>query len=131
MLPIKHPIRILAAALCAGFALQGQAALLVNVCHGEAQVLSQRQTDTGVDLDVEVSIGDCDGECIGSLEYDLLFVAADNTETLWHLTEHWNWRSLEGPFTLQIHQQALPNAQLKEVKNMKLGRCSCSTATAE
>lgn len=131
MLSLKNTSRLLAVALCVGLGLPASAAVLVNVCHGEARILSQAQTGTSIDMEVEVSVGDCVGECIGSLEYDLLFVDADNTETLWHMTENWNWRTLDGPFTLQLHDQALPNTTLKEVKAMKIGRCSCSTVLTE
>lgn len=128
MLPCKKSIRLFSATLCLGLTLPALAEVWVNVCHGEARILSQQQTGTDINLDVEVNITDCNGVCIGSLEYDLLFVDTDNKEIKWHMTETWDWREMEaGPFTLSLHQQALPNTTLKEVNAMSIGRCSCSS----
>jgi hypothetical protein len=124
---MKKPLQIVGVALCLGLSAQVYAQLRADVCRGQTKVLAQQQTEMGVDLEVEVTIEDCDGVCVGAIEYELLWVDADNTETLWHLTETWDWRDLDGAFTLSIHDDALPGAQLKEVKNVRIGRCSCST----
>ena len=124
----KKLLRLLGAALClAPLALPAQAQLIADVCRGSTRILSQNQTEKGLDMEVEVTIEGCDGVCIGSLEYTLLFADADNNEVKWHMTETWNWRDVTGPFTLQIHDDTLPGAQLKEVQSMQIGRCSCST----
>ncbi len=130
MLPFKKSSQILATVLGLGFGLTlpAQAEVWVNVCHGEARILSQQQTGTDITMEVEVNIADCNGVCIGSLEYDLLLVDADAKEIKWHMTETWEWREMEaGTFTLSLQQQALPNTTLKEVNAMEIGRCSCST----
>ena len=123
----KSSLQVLSAALCIALVAPANAQLIADVCRGSATIVSQQQTDMGIDLEVEVTIEDCNGVCIGSIEYDLLFVDADNQEVQWHMTESWNWRELDGPFTLSIHDDALPGAQLEEVKEMQIGRCSCST----
>lgn len=98
----------------------------LGVCKGQINVLSQQQSDEGLDMEVEVTIEDCDGSCQGSIEYLLLFADANGNEIQWQLNETWSWRSLEGPFTLKLHHDTLPGSQLKEVRNLKIGRCSCS-----
>jgi hypothetical protein len=113
--------------MCAGLVLPAQAQLIADVCRGTATVVSQEQTAAGLDLAVEVTVEDCEGVCIGSLEYDLVFTDADANEIQWHMTETWDWRELDGPFTLNIHDDILPGTTLKEVKEMQIGRCSCST----
>ena len=123
----RKPLQLLAAALCASLVMPAQAQLIADVCRGTATVMSQQQTGKGLDLEVEVTVEDCEGVCVGSLEYDLLFVDADNNEIQWHMTEAWDWRELDGPFTLNIHDDMLPGSTLKEVKAMQIGRCSCST----
>jgi hypothetical protein len=128
---MKKPVQILlGAALCAAAVLPAQAQLIADVCKGSTKILSQQQTEKGLDMQVEVTIEGCDGVCIGSLEYVLLFLDADNNEVKWHMTETWNWRDVKGPFTLDIHDDTLPGAQLKEVQSMQIGRCSCSTRAA-
>ena len=122
-----NKLHMLAAALCVSLSLPAQAQLVADVCRGTTRILSQQQTANGLDLAVEVTVEDCVGVCIGSLEYTLLFTDADNHEIQWHMTETWDWRELEGPFTLNIHDDTLPGATLKEVKSMQIGRCSCST----
>jgi hypothetical protein len=125
---IKKPIQILlGAALCMAAVLPAQAQLIADVCKGSTKILSQQQTEKGLDMEVEVTIEGCDGVCIGSLEYVLLFTDADNNEIKWHMTETWNWQEVKGPFTLSIHDNTLPGATLKEVQSMQIGRCSCST----
>lgn len=124
---IRSAMRILGAAAGIALVLPAQAQLIDSVCRGSVNVVSQQQTDKGLDLEVEVDIEDCDGVCIGSLEYKLLFTDAANNEIQWHMTEHWNWREVEGPFTLAIHEDMLPGARFKEVQEMRIGRCSCST----
>jgi hypothetical protein len=125
---IKKPFHgLLGAALCVAAVLPAQAQLVADVCKGSTRIVSQEQTETGLDMTVEVTVEDCDGVCIGSIEYVLLFTDADNNEIKWHMTETWNWRDVTGPFTLNIHDKTLPGAQLKEVQSMQIGRCSCST----
>ncbi len=92
--------------------------------------MSQEQTDTGLALEVEITVTGCEGESTGTLEYGLVFADADGTETQWHITDSWDWRALEGPFTLQLHRKSLPNAQLQAVTSMKVCRCSCSTVVS-
>ena len=118
---------LLTTALYAGLALPAHAQLIADVCRGTTRILAQEQVESGVNLEVEVTIEGCDGVCIGSIEYDLLFVDAEDQEIQWHLTETWDWRELDGPFTLSIEEQILPGTTLKEVKEMQIGRCSCST----
>jgi hypothetical protein len=131
MYPIKKPCQILlGAVLCAAAILPAQAQLIADVCKGSTRILSQQQTENGLDMDVEVTVDGCDGVCIGSLEYVLLFTDADANEVKWHMTETWNWRDVHGPFTLNIHDDTLPGAQLKEVHRMQIGRCSCSTRSS-
>lgn len=101
--------------------------LVVDVCRGEAKVLSQQQTAQGVQLEVEIAVAGCDGVCTGTLEYALVFTDANGHEVQWQMADDWNWRDVKSPFTLTLQQQALPGAQLKEVRSMKVGRCSCST----
>lgn len=124
---MKKPLVVLATALCAGLALQAQAQLRADVCRGTTSIISQEQTQAGLDMMVEVTVEDCEGVCIGSLEYTLLFTDAENNEIQWHLTKAWDWQEVDGPFTLAIHEDMLPGTQLKEVQNMQIGRCSCST----
>lgn len=127
MFRISGAMRILGAATSFALVLPAQAQLVDSVCRGSVNVVSQQQAGDGVDLQVEVNIEDCDGVCIGSLEYKLLFTDAGDNEIQWHMTEHWNWRELDGPFTLTIHEDMLPGAQLKDIQEMRIGRCSCST----
>lgn len=101
--------------------------LLVDVCRGEAKVLSQQQTEQGVQLEVEISVAGCDGVCTGTLEYALVFTDANGKDIQWFMTDSWDWRDVKAPFTLNLQQKALPGATLKEVRSMKVGRCSCST----
>ena len=122
-----RPIQVLGIALCASIALPVQAQLIADVCRGSASVVSQQQTANGLELEVEVTIEDCAGVCIGSLEYELLFVDADNHEIQWHMTEAWDWREVDGPFTLSIRENMLPGSTLKDITEMQIGRCSCST----
>jgi hypothetical protein len=98
----------------------------LGLCHGQLNVLSQQQTQNGLDMEVQVTIEDCNGRCKGSMEYMLVFTDADNREIQWQMNQTWDWRSLDGPFTLNFHHDTLPGSTLKEIKNMKLGRCSCS-----
>src|SRR5687768_3104886 len=124
---IKKPLQLLLATVCAGLMFPAQAQLIADVCRGTANVTSQQQTENGLELEVEVTVEGCEGVCIGSLEYDLLFTDADNHEIQWHMTEAWDWRELDGPFTLSIREKMLPGSTLKEIKSMQIGRCSCST----
>jgi hypothetical protein len=103
---------------------------LLEVCHGTTTVMSQAQDGTALSIDVEVALADCDGQCVGSLEYDLILSDTEGAELKWHLTETWEWRDASAPFTLQLRPQAVPGATLKEVQNLRLGRCSCSPAQA-
>ncbi|MEY4641758.1 MAG: hypothetical protein RLZZ227_1752 [Pseudomonadota bacterium] len=129
---VKKSIRVAITVACAALALQAQAQLIrADVCSGSATVLSQQQDGTRVALEVEVTIEGCDDTCIGSLEYDLVLVDADNNETQWRMTENWDWKHLDGPFTLSLEQQILPNTQLKEVTGMRVGRCSCATVATD
>jgi hypothetical protein len=124
----KTPYQILlGAVLCVAAVLPAQAQLVADVCKGSTRIVSQEQTETGLDMAVEVTVEGCDGVCIGSIEYVLLFTDADNNEIKWHMTETWDWQDVHGPFTLNIHDNTLPGAQLKEVQAMQIGRCSCST----
>lgn len=123
----RNSLQLLGVALCVGLAVPAHAQLIADVCRGTTSIVSQQQTPMGVDLEIEVTVEGCEGVCIGSIEYTLLFADADDHEIQWHLTETWNWRELDGPFTLSIHDDAPPGAQLKEVKNLQIGRCSCST----
>lgn len=127
---MKPLLRLLGAVLCASLAVAAQAQLIADVCRGAARVLSQQQSGDGIDLEVEVTVEDCEGVCIGSLEYKLLFTDADGNEIQWHMTESWNWREFDGPFTLAIRETAPKGAQLQEVTEMRIGRCSCSTRAA-
>lgn len=99
----------------------------LGVCRGEINVLSQQQTPQSLDMEVQVTIADCDGNCEGSIEYMLVFTDANNNEIQWQMNKTWPWRKLDGPITLQLHHDILPGSTLKDVKNMKLGRCSCSS----
>jgi hypothetical protein len=129
---LKKSLRMALVAACTATALQAHAQLIrADVCTGTASVLSQNQDGMKLTLEVEVTIEGCDDTCIGSLEYDLVFVDAEENETQWRMTENWDWRQLDGPFTLSMEQQALPNTQLKEVKGMRVGRCSCATVLTE
>lgn len=102
--------------------------VVVDVCSGEVKVVSQQQNGNNVELEVEIAIEGCDGVCTGTLEYGLVFTDASGNDIQWQLTDSWNWRDVKAPFTLKLQQKALPNATLKEVSAMKIGRCSCSTA---
>jgi hypothetical protein len=125
---LKKPLQILlGAALGVAAVMPAQAQLIADVCKGSTKILSQQQTEQGLDMEVEVTVEGCDGVCIGSLEYVLLFTDADNNEIKWHMTETWDWQDVQGPFTLNIHDNTLPGATLKEVQSMQIGRCSCST----
>jgi hypothetical protein len=101
--------------------------LVVDVCRGEAKVVSQKQTAQLVELEVEIAVAGCDGVCTGTLEYALVFTDANGKEVQWQMADDWNWRDAKAPVTLTLQQQALPGAQLQEVRSMKVGRCSCST----
>ena len=101
--------------------------LTLGVCRGEISVLSQQETEQALDMEVQVAIEDCDGSCQGSIEYMLVFTDANGNDIQWQMNQAWDWRRLDGPFTLQLHHDILPGSKLKEVKNMKLGRCSCSS----
>ena len=137
MFSIKKCLYLLCAALWLGWSgsshaqekveFKGTPQVKLDVCQGKIEILSQKQSDQGVDLEVQISVAGCDGMCTGTLEYALLFTDAAKNEILWQMTDGWDWRSVKSPFTLKLHQKAPPNAQLKEVKTMKLGRCSCST----
>jgi hypothetical protein len=128
----KKSLRVATTMACAALALQAEAQLVrADVCSGMANVLSQQQDGTRVSLEVEVTIEGCDDTCIGSLEYELVLVDADNNETQWRMTENWDWKRLDGPFTLSLAEQILPNTQLKEVKGMRVGRCSCAIVADE
>ncbi|HTQ99026.1 MAG TPA: hypothetical protein VMH83_03510 [Candidatus Acidoferrum sp.] len=138
MSAIRTTLRLLAATACLGLTLTANAQEKVEYkgtpqvkidpsCQGQVKVLSQQQNAKGVDLKVEITVSGCDGKCIGSLEYMLVFTAADNREIQWQLSDGWEWRSVASPFTMDLHQSAPPDAKLKEVRSMKIGRCSCST----
>ncbi len=137
MFSFKKGLSLVTAVLCLGLAtasyaqekveFKGTPQVKLDVCQGKVEVLSQKQTDQGIDLEVQITVAGCDGKCTGTLEYALLFVDAGKNEILWQLTDGWDWRSVTSSFTLKMHQKAPPNAQLKEVKSMKIGRCSCST----
>lgn len=132
----KHSLKLLLALGCLGLSFgsvaqekveyKGTPQVKLDVCQGQVKVLSQQQNAKGVDLEVEVSIKGCEGPCIGSLEYSLVFLDASNTEVLWQMSDGWEWRPVTAPFTMKLHHDALPNGKLKEVRSMKLGRCSCS-----
>jgi hypothetical protein len=104
--------------------------VVVDVCSGEVKVVSQQQNGSNVELEVEITVNGCDGVCTGTLEYGLVFTDASGNDIQWQLTDSWDWRDVKAPFTLKLQQQALPNAKLKEVRAMKIGRCSCSTVKA-
>ena len=127
MLRMGNALRILGAAASFAVVLPAQAQLVADVCRGDTKVVSQQQTERGLDLQVEVNIEDCNGVCIGSLEFKLLFTDAGGNEIQWHMTESWDWRELDGPFTLAIQEDMPPGAQLKDIAEMRIGRCSCST----
>ena len=99
----------------------------VDPCRAEAKVLSSQQTAAGVDLDVEITVGDCQGVCTGSIEYTMLFKDGNDNVVQWQKTGSWDWRSVEAPFTLKLHVDTLPNSKFEEIKALKIGRCSCST----
>ena len=130
MFGFSKMLRFLGAAAGLVLTLPAQAQLVADVCRGSTNVLSQQQTEAGLELQVEVNVEDCNGVCIGSLEYRLLFTDADGNEIQWHMTENWDWRELDGPFTLAIQEAMPPGAQLKDVQEMRIGRCSCSTRAA-
>ncbi|MGA0806831.1 MAG: hypothetical protein ACO3PV_10015 [Pseudohongiellaceae bacterium] len=126
----KALIRLLAiAGLCCSSAVFAQTTttVIVDVCRGKASVTGQQQDGNDVKLDVEVAITGCDGVCTGSLEYVLRMTAADNRETMVHLTENWHWREVKEPFTLAVTPDVAPGLVLQEVVSMQIGRCSCST----
>ncbi len=135
----SYLLPLLSAVLCVGLATEcsaqekvefkGTPQVKLDVCQGKIEVLSQKQTDKGIDLEVQITVSGCDGSCTGTLEYALAFVDAGKNEIVWQMTDGWDWRSVKSPFTLKLHQQAPPNAQLKEVRSMKMGRCSCSTVS--
>ncbi len=101
--------------------------LVVDVCRGEAKVLSQQQTEQGLQLEVEISVADCNGVCTGTLEYALVFTDANGKEIQWQMADNWDWRDVKAPFTMTLNDKTLPGATLAEVRSMKVGRCSCST----
>lgn len=135
MLSATNPFRLFATALLMlvlSVDAQAQPAVhtlqvTLGVCRGPIEVLSQQVTEAGLDMEVRISIEDCTGSCTGSIEYMLVFTDANNNEVQWQMNETWPWRQLDGPFTLQLHHDMLPGTELKEVRNMKIGRCSCST----
>lgn len=101
--------------------------LLVDVCRGEAKVLSQQQTEQGLQLEVEITVADCNGVCTGTLEYALVFTDTNGKEIQWQMADSWDWRDVKAPFTLTLQDKTLPGATLASVRSMKVGRCSCST----
>lgn len=101
--------------------------LVVDVCRGEAKVLSQQPIEQGLQLEVEISVADCNGVCTGTLEYALVFTDANGKEIQWQMADNWDWRDVKAPFTMTLQNKTLPGATLKEVRSMKIGRCSCST----
>lgn len=135
MLSFNNPLRLLTIALFTlGLSVDSSAQPAVHTlqvtlgnCRGSMEVLSRQQTESGLDLEVEVAIEDCSGKCTGSIEYLLVFTDASNNDIQWQMNETWDWRALDGPFTLKLHHDTLPGSTLKEIKNMKLGRCSCSS----
>lgn len=113
--------------LLLGIGASAFAEVKVDPCRAEAKVLSSQQTAAGVDLEVEITVGDCKGECTGSIEYTMLFKDAGDNVLQWQKTGTWDWRSVDAPFTLKLHVDALPNTTFEEIKALKIGRCSCST----
>jgi hypothetical protein len=110
---------------------KGTPQVKLDVCSGKVQVLTQKQTDKGIDMEVQITVVGCGDTCTGTLEYALAFTDSSKNELLWQMADGWDWRSAQAPFTLKLHQQAPPNAQLKEIRSMKLGRCSSSTVTRQ
>ncbi len=137
MSPFKKSLYLLTAVLCVGVAgngfaqekveFKGTPEVKLDVCQAKVEVLSQKQTGNNIDLEVQITVAGCDGSCTGTLEYALIFTDAGKNEIQWQMTGGWDWRNVKSPFTLKLHEKAPPNAQLKEVKSMKIGRCSCST----
>ena len=125
------PLRsALLSVLLLGAGSMAMAEVKVDPCRAEAKMLSQQQTAAGVDLEVEISIADCKGVCTGSIEYTMVFNDAGNNVVQWQKTGSWDWRSVDAPFTLKLHVDTLPNTTFKEVKALKIGRCSCSTVVS-
>ena len=118
-----------AAGLCCAAAVFAQTTttVILDVCRGKANVTGQQQEGSVVKLDVEVSVEGCDGVCTGSLEYILRLTDTENRETVVHLTENWQWREVQEPFTLALQPDIAPGLTLQEVVSMQIGRCSCST----
>ena len=110
---------------------KGTPQVKLDVCSGKVQVVSQKQSDKGIDLEVQITVVGCGDTCTGTLEYALAFTDSNKSEILWQMADGWDWRSAQAPFTLKLHQQAPANAQLKEVRSMKLGRCSSSTVNRQ
>ncbi len=117
------------AGLCCAAAAMAQTTttVILDVCRGKAEVKSQQQEGANLALEVEVSVTGCDGVCTGSLEYTLRLADAEQRETVVHLTENWDWRDVQAPFTLSVTPDIAPGLVLQEVVNMQIGRCSCST----
>jgi len=141
MLFRKPIFSLCTAVLCLGLSLgtdaqekvefKGTPQIKLDVCQGKAQVLTQKQTDKGIDMEVQITVAGCGDTCTGTLEYALAFTDSNKSEILWQMADGWDWRTAPAPFTLKLHQQAPPNAQLKEVRSMKIGRCSSSTVTRQ
>ncbi|MES2605656.1 MAG: hypothetical protein V4603_12020 [Pseudomonadota bacterium] len=110
-----------------GLSANALAEIKVDPCAAQAKVLSQTQTEQGIDLEVEITVADCKGTCTGSIEYSMVFTDANDNAIQWQKTGTWDWRSVDAPFTLKLHEKPLPNATFKEIKALKIGRCSCST----
>jgi hypothetical protein len=118
-----------AAGLCCAATVFAQTTttVILDVCRGKANVTAQQQEGSVVKLDVEVSVEGCDGVCTGSLEYILRLTDTESRETVMHLTENWQWREVQEPFTLALQPDIAPGLTLQEVVSMQIGRCSCST----
>jgi len=98
----------------------------VNPCRGSLKLLSSQQEGATVTLEIEVTVADCKGSCLGSVEYTLHFDDADGQKIQWFLTESWNWQTVTAPFTLKISKAAPANATLSAVPELAIGRCSCA-----
>jgi hypothetical protein len=98
----------------------------VNPCRGSLKLLSSQQENATVTLEIEVTVADCKGSCLGSVEYTLHFADADGQKIQWFLTESWNWQTVTEPFTLKISKAASANATLTAVAELAIGRCSCA-----
>jgi hypothetical protein len=100
--------------------------LQVDVCKADISLLQAEQSRELLSLVFSIAVKECEGKCIGSLEFTIRQEINGISSEL-RETAQWNWREGDSPFELKHEISLHPQAIFDEVSSVNVGRCSCLT----